>query len=68
MEIRKGMPGLKQSGRIASDLLKTHLTQFGYAPVSCTPDLWKHATHDITFSLVVDDFGIKYVGKKIMIT
>ena len=64
MEIRKGMPGLKQSGRIANYRLKIHLAQFGYAPVPCTPALWKHATCDITFSLVVDDFGVKYVGKE----
>ena len=62
MEIRKGMPGLKQAGRIANDRLKTHLAQFGYAPIPHTPDLWKHATRDITFSLVVDDSGVKYSG------
>jgi hypothetical protein len=28
------------------------------------PGLWRHATRPITFSLVVDDFGIKYVGKE----
>ena len=64
MEICKGMPGLKQSGRIANDRLKINLAQFGYAPTPRTPALWKHATHDITFSLVVDDFGVKYVGKE----
>jgi hypothetical protein len=26
--------------------------------------LWKHATHPITFTLVVDSFGVKYVGKE----
>ena len=63
MEIRKGMPGLKQAGRIASDRLTTHLAKFGYAPVARTPSLWKHATRPITFSLVVDDFGVKYTGE-----
>jgi hypothetical protein len=29
-----------------------------------TPGLWKHETVLITFSLVFDDFGIKYVGKE----
>ena len=64
MEIGKGMPVIKQAGRIANDRLKIHLDQFGYAPIPCTPALWKHATRDITFSLVVDDFGVKYVGKE----
>ena len=37
MEIRNGMPGLKQAGRIANDGLIKHLAQFGYAPVQHTP-------------------------------
>ena len=64
MAIRKGMPGLIQAGRIANDRLKIQLAQFGYVPVPRTPALWKHATRDIIFSLVVDDFGVKYVGKE----
>jgi hypothetical protein len=27
------------------------------------PGLWKDATQPVTFSLVVDDFGVKYLGK-----
>ena len=57
------MPGLKQAGRIANDQLKSHLAHFGFAPVPRTPELWKHATKPITFSLVVDDIGIKYISK-----
>ncbi len=26
------------------------------------PGLWKHDTQPIQFTLVVDDFGVKYVG------
>ena len=37
MEICKGMPGLKQAGRITNDRLKIHLTQFEYAPVPPHP-------------------------------
>jgi hypothetical protein len=29
-----------------------------------TRGLWKHDTHPVWFSLVVDDFGIKYIGRK----
>ena len=61
---RKGMPGLNQSGRIANDQLKTHLAKFGFAPVPRTPALWKHDTKPIWFSLVVDNFGVKYIGKE----
>ena len=64
MEIRKGMPGLKQAGRIANDRLTTHLAKYGYRPVPITPSLWTHDTRPVDFSLVVDDFGVKYVGKE----
>jgi hypothetical protein len=64
MEIRKGMPGLKQAGRIANDRLTLHLAKFGYSPVPRTPSLWTYATRPIAFSLVVDDFGVKYVGER----
>lgn len=30
----------------------------------CTPSLWKHSTLPISFTLVVDDLGVKYVRKK----
>ena len=29
-----------------------------------TPRLWKHATRPVQFTLVVDDYGAKYVGKE----
>ena len=58
------MPGLKQSGRIANNRLKAHLAQFGFPPVPRTPALCKHATKPIVFSLVVDNFGVKYIGKE----
>ena len=63
IEIRKGMPGLKQAGKIANDRLTTHLARHGYHPVPRTPSLWKHETNSIYFTLVVDDFGIKYTKK-----
>ena len=57
------MPGLKKAGRIANDRIQLHLSKFGYFPVVCTSSLCKHATKNIIFSLVVENFGIKYVGK-----
>jgi len=63
IEIRKGMPGLKQAGRIANDRLTTHLARHGYHPVPRTPSLWRHESNSIRFTLVVDDFGIKYTNK-----
>ena len=64
MEISRGMPGLHQSGKVLNERLVTHLAKYGYAPCARTPALWKHTTRPVTFTLCVDNFGIKYVGKK----
>ena len=37
---------------------------YSYSPVPHTPGLWCHQWHPITFCLVVDDFGVKYIGKE----
>jgi Reverse transcriptase (RNA-dependent DNA polymerase) len=60
VQVRKGMYGLKQAGRLANDQLTKYLADAGYHPCSVTPGLWRHTTRPIWFSLVVDDFGIKY--------
>ena len=62
IKIVKGMYGLKQAGIIAHNELIKHLAPYGYAPVQHTPGLWKHETRDTIFSLVVDDFAIKYIS------
>lgn len=64
VEIRKGMYGLPQAGIIANQKLTRHLAKYGYHPTKHTPGLWQHDVRPVTFSLVVDDFGIKYVGKE----
>ena len=38
-EVRKGMYGLKQAGKIAHNDLKKHLMPHGYTPVDFTPGL-----------------------------
>jgi hypothetical protein len=63
VEISKGMYGLPQAGRLAYDNLVANLAPHGYHPVARTPGLWQHTTRPIAFCLVVDDFGVKYVGK-----
>jgi hypothetical protein len=64
LEIRKGMYGLPQAVILASKRLTKHLVTFGYYRTDQTPGLWLHKTRPITFSLVVDDFGVKYVGRQ----
>jgi hypothetical protein len=63
VEIRRGMYGLPQAGRIANDQLIALLKPHGYAPLPLTHGLWRHHTRDIVFSLVVDDFGIRYTDR-----
>jgi hypothetical protein len=58
------MYGLKQAGLLANQLLQTRLAPFGYYPARHTPGLWLHRTRPIYFTLVVDDFAVKYVGKQ----
>jgi hypothetical protein len=61
--IMKWMHRLPQSGILAYVQLVAHLTKHGYEPCPHTPCLWKRATCDVTFCLVVDDFGVKYTDK-----
>jgi hypothetical protein len=62
IKIQKGMYGLPQAGILANDLLQRNLAKAGYQPTTHTHGLWTHNTRPISFSLVVDDFGVKYVG------
>ncbi len=39
------------------------MAPFGYYKCVNTPGLWYHETQPITFTLVIDDFGVKYVDK-----
>jgi hypothetical protein len=57
------MYGLKQAGIIAYQQLKTHLATYDYNPVDRTPSLWRHRTRSTAFCLILDDFGVEYVGK-----
>jgi hypothetical protein len=63
VEIRKAIYGLPQVGILANKLLKVRLAPAGYYKVSHTPGLWKDITRPISFTLAVDDFGVKYEGK-----
>ena len=63
VEIRIPIYGLPQAGKLANTALKEHLAQYEYFEVAHTPGLWQHITRPIAFSLVVDDFGVKYVHK-----
>jgi hypothetical protein len=63
IETRKGMYGFKQAGLLANQLFFKRLEPFGYYPARHTPCIWLQKTRPIDFSLIVDDFEVKYVGK-----
>ncbi|KAL7485035.1 hypothetical protein ACHAW6_010627 [Cyclotella cf. meneghiniana] len=58
------MYGLPQAGILAKKLLKQHLAKHGYYEVTRTPGLWKHISRPISFTLIVDNFGIKCINKE----
>ena len=58
------MYGLPQVGILAQELLEKRLNQHDYHQSPLTPGLWQHDYHPISFTLCVDDFGIKYVGRE----
>ena len=64
VEIRRSMYGLPQAGILAEKQLIHFLGNYGYSPVPHTPGLWCHQWRPITFCLVIDNFGIKYVGRE----
>ena len=61
-EICKGVCGIPIADKLANDLLKERLSTAGYDPVQFTHGLWNHACRLTTFTLVVDNFGIKFLG------
>ena len=60
----RGMYGLPHAGIIAQRLLEERLNKADYYQSDVTPGFWKHKWRPISFSLIVDDFGVKYVGKE----
>ena len=64
IEIKKGMPGLKQAALLAYEHLKNSLAPYGYYPIPGTAGLWEHKSRPTKFCLCVDDFGVKYWSKE----
>ncbi len=61
--MRRAVWGLPQARIFANKKLKWKLAPFGYHKCIDTPGLWKHESRPLTFTLVVDDFGVKYEKK-----
>ena len=60
MEISNTIYGLPQAGRLSQDRLVSHLSKFGYKQCTNTPCLFVHESNGIAFTLVVDDFLVKF--------
>ena len=58
------MYGLLQAGRIAHDELVKHLDPYGCNPSRKPQGIWTHKNQPIKFTLLVDDFGVKYLGEE----
>jgi hypothetical protein len=63
-EIIRDMYGLPEAGVLTSKLLKERLAVHDYVEVDHTPGLFKHLTRPIWFTLTINYFGVKYMGKK----
>ena len=63
-KIRKAMYGLKELLYLINLELKQILAEEAYVPSKFTPGLFTHKTRDIAFSLVEDDFGVKYTNRE----
>ncbi len=58
-DVLKAVPGLPQSGLLSQLRLISLLIQHGFSETS-TPMLFRHHTHSTAFTLVVDDFLVRY--------
>ena len=63
-QVDKGLYGLVQAGKLAYDQLLQRLTAADFYPAPHAPGLFLHKTRPISFTLCVDDFGIKYTRKQ----
>jgi hypothetical protein len=64
IKTQKGTYRLPQAGILAQELLEKCQNKHGYQQSPITPGLWRHDFRPISFTLCVNDFGIKYVGCK----
>ncbi len=63
-KVQRGMYSLPQAGIIAQNLLTKRLHKAGYQQSKITPGYWHHDWRPISFTLVVNNFGVKYINKE----
>ena len=62
--VTKGMHGIPQVGRTENYSIVKHLEPYGYRPSIKPLGLWTQKIIIINFTLVVDNSGVKYLGKE----
>jgi hypothetical protein len=58
--MQKAVWDLSQAGILANKKLRRKLAPFGYFKSVNTRSLWYHESRPISFTLVLDNFGVKY--------
>ncbi len=61
--MRRAVWGIPQAGILANECLRRKLAPFVYYESVNTPGLWQHESRPLTFTRVVDDFGVKFMNK-----
>ena len=62
--IKRGMYGILKEGIISQQLLEKWLNKKGYQQSEITLGFWTQDCRPICFSIYVDNFCVKYVGKQ----
>jgi hypothetical protein len=66
LELRCGVWGSPQAEILANKRLRQKMAPFGYHECLNMPGLWYYDSHPILFTLVVDNFGVKYINNNDM--
>jgi hypothetical protein len=64
IRVKRGMYSVPQAELLANKLPKKCLNKHGYQQSKLVPGLWEHNTRPRQFTLVVDDFCMKYVSEE----
>ena len=64
VRVKRGMYGLPHAGRLAMLKVTALLADAGYHECKSNKMVFKHDTRDVVFTLVVDDFLVKYVNRE----
>ena len=64
IQANRGMYCLSQAGLLANEILEKRLNKKGYLQIKLVPSFRTHDWIPVLFTLVVDDFGVKYAGEE----